>query len=363
MCYFACLWCFVKHTFFKKEGNNDYFDNNTSDTITQYFDSSLPDGTMEFTNSILNAEDFERIIPLGNINPPGHTFPTDHIYFVLTAIINPDNLDDPNNLRPVFAPTAGKILYIEETGMYGDGSIRVGVTNTMTYYLGHIFVDESLKVGDTVLAGAQLGISGNTSCVDLGVLNKNINNGFLSQKLPFTTIYGDKPLSYYGEPLRSELYALVKPPTPTEEPDYVYDGGVTDGEFAIDKLGSLRGQWFREGGYLPSGWYEWDVMLSFGYDVYYKNQIRIALGSYSNAFAISSEDGPVDPKDVSVASGVVTYYLYNANNTSKGLPPTTARSGLMIVQMLSDTRIKLEIFDDTTSTTRAFTSAALYYVR
>jgi len=264
--------------------------------------------------------------------------------------------------KPICAPTSGKILYIDEPSAYGDRAIRIGVTNTMAYYLGHIFISEGLQVGDLVVAGAQIGISGNTSCVDFGVINKNINNGFLSQKHPATTIYGDKPLSYYSEPFRTQLYELVKPPKISEDPDYVYDGEVTDGEFALDQIGSLCGNWFKEGCFRLDGWYEWEDTLAFGNDVYYPNQIRIGIGTHSNAFAINNEDNPIKPENISVSSGAVAYYLYNANNTSKGVP-TASRIGLMMVQMLNDTRVKLEIFDDITSDSREFTTDASYYVR
>lgn len=43
--------------------------------------------------------------------------------------------------------------------------------------------------------------------------------------------------------------------------------------------------------------------------------------------------------------------------------PSGERSALMMVQMLSDTRIQLEIFEDTTSESRNFTSASSFYVR
>lgn len=196
--------------------NDQSGDDFTGDTILlQYFDPTLPTGSIEFTNVIVDYQYFDNIIPLGQINPPGHTFPTDHIYFVTNGLE-----------RPVYAPCGGKILYIEESGMYGDGAVRIGVSNTMAYYLGHIFVEEDLQVGDTVEAGEQIGISGNTSCVDFGVVNKNIENGFLNEKTPITTLYGDKPLSYYTEPLRTQLYSLVKPPQLSQEPDYVYGEGV-----------------------------------------------------------------------------------------------------------------------------------------
>lgn len=198
--------------------------------------------------------------------------------------------------------------------------------------------------------------------MDFGVVNKDINNGFLNTKHPPTTIYGDKPLAYYIEPLLSELYELVTAPQPSEDPDYVYDQDVTDGEFAIDQLGTLRGNWFLKGGFRTDGWYDWENTLAFGYDVLYPNQIIIGSGKYNNPFVLNNNDNPVRPENVNTASGIVTYYLYNAFNTSKGLP-TGSRTGLMIVQMLSNTEIKLEIFNDTTSISREFTNSALYYER
>lgn len=337
----------------RKKNNNDFVENTNENILSEYFDSTMPDGTIQFTHLILEATDFERIIPLGNINPPGHTFPTDHIYFVLSGIE-----------KIVYAPAGGKVLFIEDSNMYNDKAIRIAVSNTMTYYLGHIFVNEEIQEGDIIEAGTPVGISGNTSCVDFGLLNKNIDNGFLSKNMPVTTKYGDKPLSYYCEPLRTQLYELVQAPNPNpaDYPDFVYDGEVTDGEFAIDKLGTLSGNWLLENGVRADGWYDWEATLSFGYDVYYPDQIRIGSGKYYHVFAIKNDDNPIRPEEVSTSSGPVAYYIYNGSNTLFGAP-TGNREGLMMVQMLSDTRIKLEIFDDIISGSRAFTNSALYYVR
>jgi len=352
----SILLIFSSCLFFSSCGcsNDEYYNtNNTGDVLdlSSYFDPNLPDGTVEFTHPIMDFEDFERIIPLGKISPPGHTFPTDHIYFVTKGF---------GSL--VYAPARGKILHIGEPGMYGDCDIRIGITNKITYYIGHVFISEGLEVGDIVEVGAQIGTNGNTSCVDFGLINKDVNNVFISQNYPVATLYGDKPLTYYAEPLRSQLYALVKPVQPVEEPDYVYDGGVTDGEFALDQAGTLLGNWFREDCLRPDGWYEWEDTLSFGYDIFYTDQIWIGIGTYSNTFAIKNEDNPINPEDVSVESGIVTYYIYNANNTNKGLP-TGDPMGVMLVQMLSDSRIKLEIFEGITSGPSEFTGNASYYVR
>lgn len=162
--------------------------------------------------------------------------------------------------------------------------------------------------------------------------------------------------------LRTQLYAFVEAPQPADEPDYVYNEGVTDGDFAIDIAGTLCGNWFLEGCFRADGWYDWEDILAFGYDVLYLNQAVIGSGKYYYPFVLKNEDNPIRPENINTSSDVVAYYLYNEFNTTKGLP-TEDRIGIMMVQMLTDSRIKLEIFDDAVSKTREFTSNALYYVR
>lgn len=56
-----------------------------------------------FDHSPVALDDFMGLVPLGNLGPPGHTFPTDHIYFHINRL-------DPNNwyagtvTAPVFTP-------------------------------------------------------------------------------------------------------------------------------------------------------------------------------------------------------------------------------------------------------------------
>jgi len=54
-----------------------------------------------FTCIPLEYDAYYEIIPLGNINPPCHTFPTDHVYFVLN--------DDVHSVR---APGNGVITRV-----------------------------------------------------------------------------------------------------------------------------------------------------------------------------------------------------------------------------------------------------------
>jgi len=327
-------------------GNNDY-----GEIMNQYFDVSLPQGELQFTDWVLAKEDIEHIIPLGQIKPPEHTFPTDHMYFVFTG-----------TQKVVYAPTGGKIIYIKEKcGSYADEGIGIAVTRTLTYYLEHILIDEQLKVGDSINAGMRIGVSGNTSCVDFGLLNSEIDNGFPNFKNALTTYYGDKPLTYYSEPLRTELYALVEPPESFDEPDYVYAENVTDGAFALNYPGTIQGNWFRED-FVASDSDQGGKLLAFGYDVYYPHQVRIGYGLADLAFALHNDDQPVKPLEVSVASGRVIYQIYNANNTDKGVPSGDP-IGIILVELINDERLRFEIFNDSQLEDPVFTNAATYYNR
>ncbi len=262
--------------------------------------------------------------------------------------------------RVIFAPAAGKILEIRLDTSGSDDVVKIGVTNTMTYYLDHIYLDPGFAVGDWVQAGDSLGLSGGAAAVDLGLMNKNVSNGFLHANYPPSTLYGDAPLKYYESPLKESLYALVKP---TGEP--AYDSafwGVKDGKFVFDQPGRLIGNWFREG----TDGYMFADHLSFCYDFFYTDQLRIAIGkdnaTQCKLFAVK---GPLlessKPENV-IADQRTAFQLYNGNNVNSGEPAGT-RIGLMMVEMVADDRIKIEIFNDETSNFLPFTSAACYYIR
>lgn len=58
-------------------GDRYYFEGGTDDILLTYFDPDLANGTLEFSHSIMNEGDFDRIIPLGQINQPvTHSLPT-----------------------------------------------------------------------------------------------------------------------------------------------------------------------------------------------------------------------------------------------------------------------------------------------
>lgn len=82
---------------------------------------SIPKYTAETKLSIppLKNEDYFVIVPLGNIGPPGHTIPTDHIYYFITK-------DDDKGMviANIYAPGDIRILELSYVKYFTDGVLQ-----------------------------------------------------------------------------------------------------------------------------------------------------------------------------------------------------------------------------------------------
>src|SRR5204863_52360 len=95
----------------------------------------LPPGPLAFHASPIAPETIRFITPLGNLNPPAHTTPTDHVYFYFA---NPDAGEQPAARRTsVFAPAAGTIFFVLG-GQGVESKIMVRVSGDKIYYLDHV---------------------------------------------------------------------------------------------------------------------------------------------------------------------------------------------------------------------------------
>ncbi|MFA4967190.1 MAG: hypothetical protein WC624_03120 [Candidatus Margulisiibacteriota bacterium] len=310
----------------------------------QLFDSSLPSGVISLEVSPMADGSYKYIVPLGNLNPSDHTLPTDHVYFTH---------DDATETIPVYAPVGGKILdiYTFTYGSEHDNRVVVGVKSTYSYYLIHLVISSSLKVGDTVQTGQQMGVaSKHAAAVDLGVLNKNSSQPFInSTHYVDMNIYSDAPLKYYIEPVKSQLYANVR-----------RLGSDKDGKFCYDQPGKLVGGWFLSDvatADITAGTAVGTKEIAFVYDNYDPNQIMISVGGTVFSKGVYYvQNGAADPVNVTAASGKIPYKLYLGSSE-------TSRTGLMIVEMTADDKVKIEGFNDTSSDTADFTPAASPYIR
>ena len=279
------------------------------------------------------------ITPLGNLNPPDHALPTDHIYFYFA---DPNAGESPVARRTAFfAPADGTVEDLFN-GLASDQKVFIRANNTVRYYVDHLLPDVRLTRGAKITAGQRLGTSGSAYAIDLGVVNDALTLAFVnpSRYAMGDTLHADAPLKYYEEPLRSQLSARVQ-----------RLGADRDGKIDYDLAGRLVGNWFIDGGSLS---------LTFAYDTYDPAQVRICTpGGFLQSGVFAIAPGEPLPRDISVASGKVRFTL---SRTITGPAPPTTASARLLVQMLSDTRIQVEMFSMTASADD-FTAASRSFIR
>ncbi|MFQ5511634.1 MAG: hypothetical protein ACE5EO_07270, partial [Candidatus Krumholzibacteriia bacterium] len=89
-------------------------------------------GVPVFTVSPVDPRAVESIAPLGNLNPPGHTFPTDHVYFYLK-------------------PGGGGGVTVE-TGLYAPGDMTLTSASAFEHVnAGLLDFSITLECGDVAL--------------------------------------------------------------------------------------------------------------------------------------------------------------------------------------------------------------------
>ena len=96
-----------------------------------------------FDVSPLDLDDFTGIIPLGNLNPPSHTFPTDHVYFFIRRQ-DASNPAGPAASVPVYAPgrvwitAVGASEHLSADPPYTDYKIHFSPCRQFQAYFIHV---------------------------------------------------------------------------------------------------------------------------------------------------------------------------------------------------------------------------------
>lgn len=308
-------------------------------------------GVAQFTVVPVDVTVRDSLTALGGVNPPGHTIPTDHVYFYQGSLstLNPFGAGAPRTVR---APATGTVLQILP-GALGEVKVDFIVTPTFQYYLDHLVPRTGLAVGQVVNAGEVVGTSNET--LDLGAFDYSTTlSGFVvPSRYPDQTRHCVSPWKYFVEPLRSQLYSYVyRAPTAPDR----------DGKIDYDIRGRLAGAWYdpsvpSTGGDASWGPASWPKSMTFSYDYYDPSQVRIAIGGTISAPGVWAIDPSAPrPADVSVATGKVVYRLMSPFDTY-------VQFGMMAVQMMSDTTIKVEVFPGSTDTTAAFDGNAFTWTR
>lgn len=88
--------------------------NNPKDSVMTYGVSCPANLSGIFTAPIMNIEYMEALTPLGNVVPPGHTLPVDHIYF------HSYPMNGSDQRVPIYSPADGTIVQIMTETTYAE---------------------------------------------------------------------------------------------------------------------------------------------------------------------------------------------------------------------------------------------------
>lgn len=312
----------------------------TSPTLNGSGGASLA-SSLVFSHSPIPVDAIEFVVPIGNLNPPDHTLPTDHAYFYF-RLFHPDAPP-----YEVVAPAGGIVMQVRRER---DDTVRVQATGSHVYYLGHIIADASLAAGATLTAGQRVGVTSNLSYgIDLGLSNDRVALGFVNPlRYSADTLHAENPFKYFADGVRASLYAKEQG-----------TGAQPDGRIDFDRAGTLAGNWFLDG--MPvaqSSLFESGPrQLAFVRDVNDPSSLRISIGgSLALAGPFATDPEAPTPESVTPSSGPVAYRLRVAVN---GGPPR----GWLLVELTAAEHLRAEAFPDSSSVPAAFTSQALTYSR
>ncbi|MEO7361645.1 MAG: hypothetical protein ABI120_15045 [Gemmatimonadaceae bacterium] len=294
--------------------------------------------------------------PLGALAPPGHVLPTDHVYLYFVDPWNGQQQLNNCSARPVRAAGSGVISFVLVTEGAGDTKVDVQMTKTFHYYYDHVQLQPGMTVGKHVTAGDTIAYTmGRCPSMDLGVIDHEVNPaGFVNAaRYGPSTGHAASPYKYFTEPLRSWLYARVR----------LQDGvpANKDGRIDYGVRGKLVGDWFHESlgsnsatnAMGPEGW---PKTISFAYDWFNSTSPRISIGgTIAEPGVLRTENSDPDPATVTVSSGLIAY------KTTMTLGRIA--NGWMLVQMLSDERIRVQYFSGATERPTGFGGDAQVYVR
>ena len=278
---------------------------------------------LHFTVSPVDLNDLIYIVPIGKMQPWGHTLPTDHAYLYHY---------DGNGIAPsvpVYAPAGGRI-----DAMNG-GRIDVRVDAVYSYWIGPVVYANGIAVGAEIAAGTLLGTHGTFPALDFAVMKTTQQLNFVNPlRYSPETLYCDGPMQYFEGPVRSAILAKVR-----------RSGGQIDGKIDYDVAGTLSGNWYAED--LPvaesarGGEEYYGVRkLSFARDVTSPDEPRISVGGLglTGLYAVDA-DAPAFT-NITPASGLVVFRLLNP--AAPGQPPSTTQIGWLLLQMLDGTHLRVE---------------------
>lgn len=346
-------------------------------------------GTVIFTSPPMHIEEISFIEPIG-LMIAGHVTPIDHGYYTAKTWLPGSSREDPNQFVDILSPVSGVVTLVQSMpDVYASSSLgdyRIIIHHTCTFYTIYIHVNqlsEKLQaIADTrktvtVQAGE---VIGRAPGFDFSVHNDEITlKGFIVPENYIAEpwkLHNVDIFDYFVEPIRTQL---LDKNVRQKEPR----GGKID--YDID--GRLVGNWFVEG---TNGYYGlsdradrygyYATHLAFAYEGLDPSLVIVSMGDYNGEpqqFAVKGNSP--DPADIDIAKGLVKYELVPYDYFTDTDKPWDRQhfakiakvfgndeqvSGVVLVQMLEDRKIKFEAFPGKSAAqVSGFTEKAKIYER
>lgn len=331
--------------------------------------TTLPAVQPSFTALVTDLDDIGYIIPLGEVSPPSHISPSDHMYLTFK---------DPSRKVAVYVPGDATIASIRGSSwITSDGKpleymITFKVSETFSYYFGHLRdlepwlmekvadlkPDEWRELNIPVKAGIKLAKAGaveGLAAFDWGVIDRTVEPvGFaLPENYNMQTLYAQSPLRYCSENVLGQYL------------DKVADQNNSNkyGRIGWDIPGKLIGVWFAQDLQLL-GDHHLAYKCSYpekqiSFVRYSRDPSRMIIGIGTDFELNGRFRAASSPRfeDVDKASGLVIYDLHDFFAE----PSPASKVGRVLVQLTADDRIKVEVSSDPAVT--AFSERAKIYTR
>lgn len=319
--------------------------NETPPEYEEFNRAALPDCSGQLFNfTPVNLGRVYDIGGLGGIGPPGHTFPTEHTYWHVSATGTTTEVVD------LYAPGDVVITEVVSTPELEitDYTIRFALCKDIHGYYNHAkAISEELssvldgieceefdsptqgctkKLHYPVKAGTVVGkvghIQGNfdVGALDYRVTNKFANPSRYHSRSPNIVC----PFEYFTPEIKSQIYAKVKRKA---EPRC--------GSVMQDIMGTLQGNWFFGNG---TAELEWEKQLAFVHEASDQGKATISVGgtlSGPEKWTFSPQHSELANRGFSEVVPNGSIYCYD-----QGQPP--GKPGRIILQLLDQDTLKIE---------------------
>lgn len=291
-----------------------------------------------------------RITPLGHNN---NVIPTGHTYWDVCDIWSLLPSGECNRERlPIQAPMDGVVADVDPQD---DGTVVLEGPPRLYVRFGHVTARPGLQRGDSVQAGDTVATMYFDHGFDFGVIHFGLEpHPFIRpERTPLSYRYSQSPIAQYPEPLRSQLVARVQ----------TFADPL--GELSFDLAGTAQGNWFREGTPLEEAFSPANEPghLFMG-PLQERRELRIlSVGeAWEGSFRGLTVIDPAAPdwKDITPSTGPIALTAWNLG--SDAAPNYVFPRGTWLLEMLSETRLRLEWFEGHQEPA-GFTAAARIYER